>query len=201
MDIFLATGNAHKAEEFGRMFAKARLDVRVRSADDGLDAMAERYDGSADPVWTWGGPDDVRGTLTPQLRTDRGDTRLVLVDLGAGRDRLGGSCLAQVYGRVGGEAPDCDILDGGPVEQHGPDRLRAIGPVGTLGDANLAEIIGRGLSASDRSHDLTADRVGLGMQHFGNDLDGLAPAGKLRRAQREAGAPPQLDPHRDPAIA
>ena len=34
MDIFLATGNAHKAEEFGRMFAKAGLDVRVRSAKD-----------------------------------------------------------------------------------------------------------------------------------------------------------------------
>ena len=34
MDIFLATGNAHKAEEFGRMFAKARLDVRVRSAKE-----------------------------------------------------------------------------------------------------------------------------------------------------------------------
>jgi phosphoribosylformylglycinamidine synthase len=51
---------------------------------------------------------DVRRTLTPQLRTDCGDTRLVLVDLGGGRDRLGGSCLAQVYGRIGREAPDCD---------------------------------------------------------------------------------------------
>jgi phosphoribosylformylglycinamidine synthase len=51
---------------------------------------------------------DVRRTLTPQLRTDCGETRLVLVDLGGGRDRLGGSCLAQVYGRIGREAPDCD---------------------------------------------------------------------------------------------
>jgi phosphoribosylformylglycinamidine synthase len=51
---------------------------------------------------------DVRRTLTPQLRTDRGETRLLLVDLGRGRDRLGGSCLAQVYGRVGSQAPDCD---------------------------------------------------------------------------------------------
>jgi phosphoribosylformylglycinamidine synthase len=58
---------------------------------------------------------DVRRTLTPQLRTDLDDTRLVLVDLGAGRDRLGGSCLAQVYGCVGREAPDCDE----------PGRLRA----------------------------------------------------------------------------
>ena len=51
---------------------------------------------------------DVRRTLTPQLRVDCGDSRLVLVDLGGGRNRLGGSCLAQVYGCVGREPPDCD---------------------------------------------------------------------------------------------
>ncbi len=51
---------------------------------------------------------DVRHTLTPQLQVDCGDTRLVLVDLGGGRNRLGGSCLAQVYGCVGREPPDCD---------------------------------------------------------------------------------------------
>jgi phosphoribosylformylglycinamidine synthase len=58
---------------------------------------------------------DVRRTLTPELRTDLGPTRLVLIDLGGARDRLGGSCLAQVYGKVGREAPDCDD----------PQRLRA----------------------------------------------------------------------------
>jgi phosphoribosylformylglycinamidine synthase len=51
---------------------------------------------------------DVRGTLTPLLRTDLKDTRLVHVDLGAGRRRLGGSILAQVYGQLGQEAPDLD---------------------------------------------------------------------------------------------
>ena len=51
---------------------------------------------------------DVRRTLTPQLRTDRGDSTLLLVDFGRGRNRLGGSCLAQVYGRIGRDAPDCD---------------------------------------------------------------------------------------------
>jgi len=51
---------------------------------------------------------DVRRTLTPQLRTDRGDTRLLLIDLGAGRDRLGGSCVAQVYNQLGEAAPDCE---------------------------------------------------------------------------------------------
>ena len=50
---------------------------------------------------------DVRRTLTPQLRTDV-DSSLLLIDLGAGRDRLGGSCLAQVFGKLGRQAPDCD---------------------------------------------------------------------------------------------
>jgi phosphoribosylformylglycinamidine synthase len=51
---------------------------------------------------------DVRKTLTPQLRTDVGDTDLILIDLAKGANRLGGSALAQVYGQVGDEAPDID---------------------------------------------------------------------------------------------
>ena len=51
---------------------------------------------------------DARRTLTPQLRLDRGESELVLVDLGGGRNRLGGSVLAQVYGQLGDAAPDCD---------------------------------------------------------------------------------------------
>jgi len=52
--------------------------------------------------------EDVRLALTPQLRTDAGPTELVLIDLGRGRNRLGGSVLAQVYGQVGDAAPDVD---------------------------------------------------------------------------------------------
>jgi len=52
--------------------------------------------------------EDVRDTLTPQLRTDKGDTDLILIDLGKGHNRLGGSCLAQVYKQVGHHAPDVD---------------------------------------------------------------------------------------------
>ncbi|MFC5582102.1 phosphoribosylformylglycinamidine synthase [Rhodanobacter terrae] len=51
---------------------------------------------------------DVRRTLTPQLKLDRGNSELWLVDLGAGRDRLGGSALAQVFNRSGGVPPDLD---------------------------------------------------------------------------------------------
>ncbi|HOY34521.1 MAG TPA: phosphoribosylformylglycinamidine synthase, partial [Piscinibacter sp.] len=49
---------------------------------------------------------DVRPTLTPQLQP--GDTTLVLVDLGQGRNRLGGSMLAQVLNQFGNEVPDLD---------------------------------------------------------------------------------------------
>jgi phosphoribosylformylglycinamidine synthase len=59
--------------------------------------------------------EDVRFTLTPCLRVDQGPTRLLLVDLGFGRNRLGGSALAQVYRQVGEAVPDLDE----------PDALRA----------------------------------------------------------------------------
>ena len=51
---------------------------------------------------------DVRRTLTPQLRLDCGETELLLIDLGAGLNRLGGSALAQVFNLLGDKTPDVD---------------------------------------------------------------------------------------------
>jgi phosphoribosylformylglycinamidine synthase len=51
---------------------------------------------------------DARRALTPQLRLDRGPTVLLSVDLGDGKNRLGGSTLAQVFGQMGNVAPDLD---------------------------------------------------------------------------------------------
>jgi phosphoribosylformylglycinamidine synthase len=52
--------------------------------------------------------EDVRKTLTPQLRTDKGDSDLILIDLGKGKNRLAASALSQVYSQVGAHAPDLD---------------------------------------------------------------------------------------------
>jgi phosphoribosylformylglycinamidine synthase len=52
--------------------------------------------------------EDARGTLTPRLRTDCGETELILVDVGCGKNRLGGSILAQTYSRLGDRCPDAD---------------------------------------------------------------------------------------------
>jgi phosphoribosylformylglycinamidine synthase len=78
---------------------------------------------------------DVRRSLTPQLAADV-DTLLVLVDLGAGRNRMGASILAQVTQQIGNEAPDLDD----------PARLKAF--VRALRELETA---GRVLAYHDRS--------------------------------------------------
>ena len=49
---------------------------------------------------------DVRRTLTPQLRSDLGHTSLLYVDLGQNKNRMGGSILAQTYNTLGKTPPD-----------------------------------------------------------------------------------------------
>jgi len=51
---------------------------------------------------------DIRKTLTPQLQTDKGETELLLLDLGLGKNRLAGSALAQSFKCIGQQAPDVD---------------------------------------------------------------------------------------------
>ncbi len=57
-------------------------------------------------VTSFAAVDDVRKTKTPQLDVDQGETELLLLDLG--KNRLGGSALAQVYNATGNDAPDVD---------------------------------------------------------------------------------------------
>ncbi|NNL06204.1 MAG: phosphoribosylformylglycinamidine synthase, partial [Gammaproteobacteria bacterium] len=54
---------------------------------------------------------DVRRTLTPQLRTDKGATELLLIDLGNGSNRLGASALAQTRKQIGDTPPDLDDVE------------------------------------------------------------------------------------------
>ena len=84
---------------------KDSLSMRTRWADDS--GAARQVTAPVSLVVTaFVTLDDVRGTLTPQLQA--GDTTLVLIDLGQGRQRLGGSMLAQVLGQFGHEVPDLD---------------------------------------------------------------------------------------------
>ena len=101
----------------------ARLYAAVRAASDaavalglaipvGKDSMAMRtqWDGRqvVSPVTlvvtAFGPCNDVRRAVTPELRG--GARQLLLVDLGGGRARLGGSVLAHCYGQLGDQPPD-----------------------------------------------------------------------------------------------
>lgn len=53
---------------------------------------------------------DVQRTLTPEPDVAK-DSELLLIDLGMGHQRLGGSALAQVYEQVGDQAPDIEAPD------------------------------------------------------------------------------------------
>lgn len=51
--------------------------------------------------------EDVRKTVTPELKNVE-DSVLLLVDLGDGKARMGGSAFGQVYNNMTGDAPDLD---------------------------------------------------------------------------------------------
>jgi phosphoribosylformylglycinamidine synthase len=51
---------------------------------------------------------DVRRALTPELSRIDGPSELLLIDLGRGKNRLGGSAVLQVHGSVGEAPPDVD---------------------------------------------------------------------------------------------
>ncbi|UYG00515.1 phosphoribosylformylglycinamidine synthase [Halomonas sp. GD1P12] len=51
---------------------------------------------------------DALATLTPQINMEQEESDLILIDLGGGKNRLGGSALGQVYGQLGDECPDVD---------------------------------------------------------------------------------------------
>ena len=84
---------------------KDSLSMRTRWTDEATGEARQVTSPVSLVVSAFASLPDVRGTWTPQLLPG---SDLVLVDLGAGLDRLGGSMLAQVRGEFGGEVPDLD---------------------------------------------------------------------------------------------
>jgi phosphoribosylformylglycinamidine synthase len=96
------------------------LGISIPVGKDSLSMRTTWRDGDADKavvspvsliVSAFAPVQDVRLTLTPQLRVDAGETALILVDLGRGKNRLGASALAQVTQQLGNDTPDVDSAD------------------------------------------------------------------------------------------
>ena len=71
--------------------------------------------------------EDARRSLVPMLRTDIGESSLLLIDLGYGANRLGGSALALSHERLGAAPPDLDRPQALPALFRGLSRLRREG--------------------------------------------------------------------------
>jgi len=82
---------------------KDSLSMRTRWTQDGVDKAVTSPVSLV--VSAFAVLPDVSGTLTPQLLDG---SVLLLVDLGSGRSRMGGSILAQTLGGFGDEVPDLD---------------------------------------------------------------------------------------------
>ncbi|MCO7226401.1 phosphoribosylformylglycinamidine synthase [Pleionea sp. CnH1-48] len=72
---------------------------------------------------------DIRKSLTPQLRTDKGATQLLLIDLGNGKNRLGATALAQVFNQLGDDTADVDSAE---QLKHFFDAIQALNEAGHL---------------------------------------------------------------------
>ena len=71
--------------------------------------------------------EDARRSLVPMLRTDIGESSLLLIDLGFGANRLGGSALALSHERLGAAPPDLDRPEALPALFRALSRLRREG--------------------------------------------------------------------------
>ncbi|MBV8497357.1 MAG: phosphoribosylformylglycinamidine synthase, partial [Gammaproteobacteria bacterium] len=94
-----------------------QLGIAIPVGKDSLSMKTVWRDGSAEKsvvapvsliVSAFAPVGDARATLTPALELEARPTSLWLIDLALGRNRLGGSALAQVYGELGDEPPDLD---------------------------------------------------------------------------------------------
>lgn len=117
--------NGHPGEDAGLYKAVKTLGVEV-CPELGITVPVGKDSMSMRTVWQQDGKDcavtaplslivsafarceDVRKTLTPQLRTDLGPTSLIYITLGDRQNRLGGSALAQVYRQLGDKPADLD---------------------------------------------------------------------------------------------
>jgi phosphoribosylformylglycinamidine synthase len=93
------------------------LDITIPVGKDSMSMKTTWQDAQGDKsvtsplslvITAFGAVRDIRNTLTPELKSKVGATELLLIDLGQGQNRLGASCLAQVYQQLGNVAPDVD---------------------------------------------------------------------------------------------
>ena len=106
---------------------------------------------------------DARASLVPMLRTDIGESSLLLVDLGYGANRLGGSALALSHERLGAGTPDLDRPEALPALFRVLSHLRREGLVAAYhdrSDGGLAACVLEMAFASRAGFDIDLEPLG-----------------------------------------
>ena len=125
---------------------------------------------------------DATAHLTPQLRTDVGDSDLILIDLGLGKNRLGGSSFAQAYKQVGDRCPDAPAA---AALSAFFDTVQALNADGKLlayhdrSDGGLFATLCEMAFAGHCGMDLDMDELCLGQIRHEVENEGLPEPGKL----------------------
>jgi phosphoribosylformylglycinamidine synthase len=125
---------------------------------------------------------DATAHLTPQLRPDVGDTDLILIDLGLGKNRLGGSSFAQAYKQVGDRCPDAPAA---AALSAFFDTVQALNADGKLlayhdrSDGGLFATLCEMAFAGHCGMDLDMDELCLGQIRHEVENEGLPEPGKL----------------------
>ena len=107
--------------------------------------------------------EDARLSLVPMLRTDMGESSLLLVDLGYGANRLGGSALALSHQRLGAAPPDLDRPEALPALFRALARLRRRGLAAAYhdrSDGGLAACVLEMAFAGRAGFDIDLDPLG-----------------------------------------
>ncbi len=94
-----------------------KLDIAIDGGKDSLSMATQVRDASGNSetvkspgtlvISAYATCPDIKKVITPDIKRP-GQSKLILIDLGTGKNRLGGSALAQVYNQTGDESPDVD---------------------------------------------------------------------------------------------
>ncbi len=130
---------------------------------------------------------DIRQTLTPQLNSNLASSCLLLIDLGCKKNRLGGSCLAQVYSQLGNDYPGSSNLElltylfSAVKELKSKNLLHAYhdrsdgGLFTTLCEMSFASHVGIDIHLDDLGEDVISsmfsEELGVVIQIDANDFD------------------------------
>ncbi|UCH44063.1 MAG: phosphoribosylformylglycinamidine synthase, partial [Nitrospiraceae bacterium] len=103
------TGQNLPAGQAGTELRAQGADNRQQTGDEGPKGETVKAPGTL-VISAYATCPDVTKVITPDLKGP-GESRLMFIDLGKGKNRLGGSALAQVFSQIGQESPDMDDTD------------------------------------------------------------------------------------------